>query len=218
MTSNIERFNTVVLDVDSTLSGIEGIDWLAEFRGPGVAAEVASLTERAMSGEIKLEDVYGRRLARVSPSRDDVDALATQYIENIAPGARDAIAMWSKKGVRTILVSGGIREAIVPLALFAGVSGNDVFAVSIRFDGDGAYAGFDTTSPLSTATGKREIVASLGLPRPLLAVGDGSTDVVMREVADGFAAFTGFTARPTVVDRADFIASSFDELGKIVGS
>jgi phosphoserine phosphatase len=115
-------------------------------------------------------------------------------------------------------VSGGIREAVVPLALIAGVSDSDVFAVSIRFDDGGAYAGFDTSSPLSVATGKRDIVASLDLERPLLAVGDGSTDVVMREVADAFAAFTGFTARPTVVDRADFIAPSFDDLTKIVGA
>ena len=217
MTLKAGRFNTVVLDVDSTLSGIEGIDWLAELRGPGVAAEVASLTERAMSAEIKLEDVYATRLALVHPSRDEVAALAAQYIESIAPGAKEAIAAWRKDGVRTVLVSGGIREAILPLAGFAGVSDSDVFGVSIRFDDDGAYAGFDASSPLSVATGKRDIVASLGMPRPLLAVGDGSTDVVMRDVADAFAAFTGFTARPAVLDRADFIASSFDEPKKIVG-
>jgi phosphoserine phosphatase len=216
LTSNVGRFNTVVLDVDSTLSGIEGIDWLAELRGPAVAEEVASLTERAMSAEIKLEDVYATRLALVCPSRDEVEALATQYIEHMAPGAREAIAAWRNEGVRTVLVSGGLREAILPLAAFAGVTAGDVFAVSIRFDDEGAYAGFDATSPLSVATGKRDIVASLELPRPVLAVGDGSTDVVIRDVADAFAAFTGFTARPAVLDRADFIASSFDELRKIV--
>ena len=37
-------FATVVLDVDSTLSGIEGIDWLAERRGPELAATIVALT------------------------------------------------------------------------------------------------------------------------------------------------------------------------------
>ena len=36
-----------MLDVDSTLTGIEGIDWLAERRGPDLAAEIGELTRQA---------------------------------------------------------------------------------------------------------------------------------------------------------------------------
>jgi len=53
------RFRSVVLDVDSTLCAIEGIDWLARRRGPAVAAQVAALTDRAMDGAIALDQVYG---------------------------------------------------------------------------------------------------------------------------------------------------------------
>ncbi|HEX7918943.1 MAG TPA: hypothetical protein VF454_06025, partial [Gemmatimonadales bacterium] len=56
------RFRTVVLDVDSTLTGIEGIDWLAARRDPGTAAQIAALTGRAMNGEVPIESLYGRRL------------------------------------------------------------------------------------------------------------------------------------------------------------
>ena len=42
------RFGTVVLDVDSTISGIEGIDWLASRRGEIISRRVSSLTEEAM--------------------------------------------------------------------------------------------------------------------------------------------------------------------------
>ena len=48
------------------------------------------------------------------------------------------------------------------------------------------------------------IVRTLGLPEPVLAVGDGSTDVAIRVggAADAFAAYTGFVARPDVVAAA----------------
>ena len=39
------RFNSVIFDVDSTLSGIEGIDWLANLRGNEVAEWSATLTD-----------------------------------------------------------------------------------------------------------------------------------------------------------------------------
>jgi phosphoserine phosphatase len=62
-------FASVILDVDSTLTGIEGIDWLAEHRGADLGARVTELTDRAMRGEIALDAVYGERLALVRPSR-----------------------------------------------------------------------------------------------------------------------------------------------------
>ena len=80
------RFSSVVLDVDSTLSAIEGIDWLAARRGPAVERLVAELTDRAMRGEIALDAVYGERLALVRPTRAEIDALAEAYVATMAPG------------------------------------------------------------------------------------------------------------------------------------
>ena len=47
------RYRSVILDVDSTLCGVEGIDWLARQRGADVAEQTALLTQRAMAGEIR---------------------------------------------------------------------------------------------------------------------------------------------------------------------
>ena len=68
-------FAAVIFDVDSTISGIEGVDWLAARRSSDIAREVAGVTDTAMRGEIALEQVYGRRLDLVRPTRSDVDAL-----------------------------------------------------------------------------------------------------------------------------------------------
>lgn len=209
-------FATVVLDVDSTVSGIEGIDWLARRRGDVVAHKVANLTHEAMSGAVPLDDVYGARLSAIRPRRHEVDALAAAYVGAIAPHCVETIARLRHEGVRVVLVSGGLRHALIRLALHLGVELSDLHAVDIRFDAGGAYAGFDTTSPLTTMNGKRTLVADLPLERPVLMAGDGATDVAARDVVDCFVAFTGFVRREAVVKQASASVSSFDELAKLV--
>jgi len=210
------RFASVVLDVDSTLSGIEGIDWLAARRGADVAARVSALTEEAMRGAIPLDAVYGERLALVRPSMEDVWALAGAYAGTAAPGAVDALARFAEAGVEVALVSGGVREAIVPFAATLGVVPSAVYAVPVRFDARGEYAGYDAESPLATQGGKRLVVEHLALPRPALAVGDGSTDAAMRPAVAAFAAYTGFVRRDAVVRGADHELPSFHHLTELV--
>lgn len=210
------RFVTVALDVDSTLCGVEGIDWLAHRRGADVAAKVALATDMAMRGEIALESVYGNRLASVRPSADDVKALSEVYLATLAPGAQDALDEWRSAGVNVLLLSGGIRGAILPVAAMLGLAEGSVNAVEVQFDSSGHYLDFDHSSALTTAMGKRDVLARLKPDHPMLAVGDGSTDIAMREVADAFAAFTGFAERPAVVRQANYVARSFNELSSIV--
>jgi phosphoserine phosphatase len=209
-------FRSIVLDVDSTLCGIEGIDWLADRRGPSVAAVVTSLTDRAMRGEIALENVYARRLEMVRPDTADIGDLSRAYIAALAPDAEAAIHNWLRSGKRVVLVSGGIRSALLPLALRLAIPESDVHAVKIHHANSGEYAGYDTSSPLSVATGKRDVIAGLNLEPPILAVGDGSTDLLMRETANCFVAFTGFATRQPVIERADAVVDSFEELARLV--
>src|SRR5258708_39684505 len=115
-------FASVIVDVDSTLCGIEGIDWLAALRGSPVEREVAGLTDLAMAGEIALDAVYGERLAIVRPTRDEVAALAKAYQGALAPGAESSIRRLSAEGRRVVLVSGGLREAILPVATRLGIA------------------------------------------------------------------------------------------------
>ena len=78
-------YATVVLDCDSTLSDMEGIEELAsEHR-----EEVARLTDAAMRGELPLEQVYGRRLDLVRPGRARMEALGRQ-------GASSSCAGWEE--------------------------------------------------------------------------------------------------------------------------
>ena len=210
------NFATVVLDVDSTLSGIEGIDWLAERRGPDVAAKIGKLTDEAMRGAIPLEDVYGARLEAIRPSLADIEALGLAYVNKKASGSEVALRRLREAGVDVVLISGGIHQAILPLAHLFHIEPGDVNAVRLRFGSDREYLGFDASSPLTTSIGKRTLIERLNLAGPVLAVGDGATDVAMREVVDQFAAYVGFARRANVVAQADVVIESFADLAERV--
>ena len=209
-------YRTVVLDVDSTLCGVEGIDWLAERRDVDIARRIADETALAMRGELTVDSIYASRLATVAPTREEVEFLTDVYMSALAPGAEEAIARWIEADITVALISGGFRQAIAPVAAKLGIQSDRVYAMDLIFDSEGAYVGYDTDSPLSKMLGKRELVSGLDLPRPVLTVGDGSTDLTTRQVVDAFVAFTGFANREEITRQADFVASSFKEVDDIV--
>lgn len=212
----MNRFNSVIFDVDSTLSAVEGIDWLAAQRGPEIEAWSAGLTERAMQGEIPIEAVYGERMRIVKPTLLEIEQLGKVYVERMATGAAETIAELRANNVEVIMVSGGLREAILPLARELGVDQKNVHAVSVFFGQDGTYAGFDDASLLTRQSGKRTIVGQMDLKGPILAVGDGMTDCEIKAVVQGFAAFVEFTRREAVIERADYVVENFDQLRDLI--
>jgi len=212
----VSRFNSIILDVDSTLSNVEGIDWLAAQRGAEIEAWSAGLTERAMRGDLPIEAVYSERMRIVKPTLPEIQELGKIYIERVATHAAETIADFRANNVEVVMVSGGLREAILPLAKELGVGQENVYAVSVFFDEDGGYAGFDDASLLTRQSGKRTIVGQMDLKGPILAVGDGMTDCEIKSVVQGFAAFTAFTRREAVIERADYVIESFDQLRDLV--
>jgi len=212
----VSRFNSIILDVDSTLSDVEGIDWLAAQRGAEIEAWSAGLTERAMQGDIPIEAVYGERMRIVKPTLPEIEKLAKIYIERMATRAVETIGELRANDVEVVMVSGGLRQAILPLARELGVGEENVYAVSVFFDQDGGYAGFDDASLLTRQSGKRTIVGQMDLKGPILAVGDGMTDCEIKSVVQGFAAFTAFTRREAVIELADYVIESFDQLRDLV--
>lgn len=197
------RFRTVIFDCDSTLSAIEGIEELArEHR-----QEVAELTDLAMRGLLPLEEVYGRRLDLLRPSRAEVERIGALYIERLVPGAAEAVGALAGAGVTVQVVSGGLLPAVTIVAAHLGIEPGRVAAVDIRFTPDGAYAGFEQESPLARSGGKRTWVERnlARLPRPILLIGDGATDLEARPVVDCFAAFAGVVRREEIARAADVV-------------
>ena len=195
------RFRTVLFDCDSTLSAIEGIDELAVH----CRDDVEQLTNAAMRGRIPLEEVYGRRLQLVQPTRARVEALGREYVARLVPDAADAVAALHAAGVEVRIISGGLLPAVLAVARAVGVDASRVAAVDIRFNADGSYAGFDTTSALTMSGGKLTRIERWAVDRPAMMVGDGTTDLEAKPVVDFFLAFAGVVERPNVVNAADAV-------------
>jgi phosphoserine phosphatase len=190
-------FDRLWFDCDSTLSTIEGIDELGALR-PGVAAEIAELTRRAMAGEIPLAAVYGRRLALIRPTRREVAAVARRYAETLVPHARDVVAALGFLGKDVGVISGGLLPAVLGAAEALGIPAAKVRAVDLRFDAAGEYAGFDETSPLARSGGKTEVLGATKGSGKSALVGDGATDLEAASAVDLFVGFGGVAAREAV--------------------
>jgi phosphoserine phosphatase len=195
------KFRTVLLDCDSTLSAIEGIDELAVH----CRADVERLTDDAMRGRIPLEQVYGRRLELVQPTRAALEALGRQYVARLVPDARETVGALQAAGVDVRIISGGLLPAVLAAASALGIASDHVMAVDIAFNDDGSYAGFDGSSPLAANGGKRNAIERWRVERPAMMVGDGNTDLEARPVVDMFVAFAGVVERPSVVSAADAV-------------
>jgi phosphoserine phosphatase len=191
-------YGTVVFDCDSTLCAMEGIEELAHEN-----AEIARLTRAAMEGTVRLEEVYGKRLALVQPSRADVEHIGARYVETLLPNAVRLVAALQALGKRVCIVSGGLLPAVRRAAEALAIPPAQVFAVDLRFDAAGRYGGFDEASPLARAGGKIEILRALRRADERLAfVGDGATDLEAAPEADRFVAFGGVVRHARVLAAA----------------
>ncbi len=197
-------FQAVVFDCDSTLVTIEGIDELAGEK----TEEIRELTELAMEGKIALEEVYGRRLAIIDPTREQVDAIGRRYVESLVEDAAPVVAAlrWLGKEVRVI--SGGLRPPVVAAAAHLGIDAGKVAAVDISYDGEGRYLDYERDSPLARSGGKPDVLSKWALPHPTLLVGDGATDLEGKAAVDCFAAFMGVAFRESVAAGADVVLSA----------
>ncbi|MFN0008833.1 MAG: HAD-IB family phosphatase [Planctomycetota bacterium] len=195
-------YATIVFDVDSTLSAIEGIDELAE--AAGMRKEVSELTNRAMRGEIPLESVYKSRLDAIRPSREALEKLGKKYVKRVLPHARELVRALGKLDKRVCIVSGALEPAVRMLAEHLDIEKSGVFAVPVRHASDGTYAGFDESSPLARSGGKIAYVRRLAEASQggLAIVGDGITDLEAAESASRFIAFGGVVKRGPVFERA----------------
>ncbi len=211
---------TLVFDFDSTLVAFETLEALADLSLEGAAdagavrAEVARLTDAAMAGEVDFGEALRRRLALLPATREHVAALAERAVDRLTPSVRRNLDALRRLDGQVVIVSGGFREVIAPVAEALGVPARQVLCNDLVYDVEGQVTGVDDTNPLSRAGGKAEAIRALGLGRPVVMVGDGWTDAEVKQAgsADRFYAFTEIMRRARVVEAADAEAASLDEV------
>jgi len=202
-------YDVICFDCDSTLSKIEGIDELAKWAGVG--EEMAKLTDLAMNGELPLEAVYAKRLETIQPDRASIEKLGDLYIQEIVEGVEEVFATLLGQGKEVHIISGGLRQAILPLANVLNIPEHHVHAVDIFFNTDGSYAKFDQTSPLARSGGKHDICKQLlNGKHSLVIIGDGKTDMEAKQPGVTVIGFGGVCDRAVVRELADKFVDDAD--------
>ncbi len=201
--SRLHGFRLLAMDMDSTLITVECIDEIALFANR--KAEVSAITASAMRGEIDWPESLRRRVALLKGL--DAGVLQRVYDQRlvISPGAEALLAMVKRKGLRTLLVSGGFTFFTERLKEKFGFD----YAYGMTLDiVHGKLAG-TVSGPLMDAEGKaRQVKAhmqELGLVRDqVLAIGDGANDLKMMAEAGVSIAYH---AKPIVREHATFSLS-----------
>ena len=209
-----------IFDFDSTLVRIETLEALAEIAlsdAPDAAAkkaEIAALTDQAMTGQVDFGTALRRRLDLLALNRSHVEALTDRILDDASASIRRNVDFFERHAERVYILSGGFREVIAPLAARLGVAADHVLANDLIYDDEGRVTGVDDANPLSRDNGKPEVIKALNLTGPVVMVGDGWTDaeVKLAGAADRFYAFTEVVSRQKVIEVADATAASLDEV------
>ncbi|MEM9927409.1 MAG: HAD-IB family phosphatase [Cyanobacteria bacterium P01_D01_bin.50] len=217
MTSQYDKI--IIFDCDSTLSSIEGVDELARVAGEQATQEIEKMTAAAMEGSISLESIFARRLEIIQPAQDSVSEVGKLYIATVEPSANQVITTLRSQGWTPIILSGGYRQAIKPLADYLGVE--FIEAVDLYFNEDGSYRDFDRNYPSTRSGGKLEVVKNLRnkySPMKIVAVGDGVSDLESKPVVDMFIGFGRYAVREKVKQEADYFITDLQEIVSLVGN
>lgn len=172
----------IVSDMDSTLITIECVDEIAARLG--IKPQVATITERAMRGEIDFRQSLKERVALLKGL--PISELQTVYDEvlKLTPGAEELLDACHHKGVKFMLVSGGFTFFTDRLKQRLGL---DYTYANVLGVANGKLTG-EVYSEIIDAQRKVELLqqyqADLGLSsHQVLAVGDGANDIPMIQAA-----------------------------------
>ena len=182
-----------IFDFDSTLVRIETLEALADIAlsdAPDAAAkkaEIAALTDQAMTGQVDFGTALRRRLDLLSLTRSHVEALSDRILDEASASIRRNVDFFERHAERVYILSGGFREVIAPLAARLGIAGDHVLANDLIYDAEGRVTGVDDANPLSRDNGKPEVITALNLTGPVVMVGDGSFLMLSSELATAVA-------------------------------
>ncbi|WP_424688309.1 MAG: phosphoserine phosphatase SerB [Halarcobacter ebronensis] len=194
-----------VFDFDSTLMDGETIDFLA--KPLGLEEKVASITEKAMAGEL---DFFESLIERVSLLKGLEYAKAVEICKDLPlmPGAFDLITELKKQDYKVVCFSGGFRIGTGPAKEKLGI---DADFSNILHEKNGILTGLvggDMMFGFSKGDMIQRVQAMLGVSQEnTLVAGDGANDVSMFPYA---AKKVAFCAKDILKKEANIIVDEKD--------
>ncbi len=199
----LSDFKLIAFDMDSTLINIECVDEIAD--AVGRKAEVATITEAAMRGEITdYKDSLRQRVALLQGV--SVASMEEVYRERLRlnPGASELVRACQAAGLKTLLVSGGFTFFTDRIRDELGIEYTRSNVLEIEA---GKLTGKMVDQPwgdICDGEEKRKMLLetchSLGInPLQAIAMGDGANDLPMMGTAGLSVAYH---AKPAVREQA----------------
>ena len=213
--------NYFIIDFDSTFIKNESLDILFEISDPNnndKIREIKKITDLGMNGQISFSESLKRRIKLLEASRKDIDKAVNNIRLNISDSFEKNSDFIRKNRTKIYLVSSGFHEIIDPIAEEFNIIKNHIYANNFVFDDNDIVTGFDDKNVLSMDKGKVEIVKNLNLDGTIHVIGDGYTDYEIKKegFADYFYLFAENIKRESLINSADFLVKSLDQVIKIV--
>jgi phosphoserine phosphatase len=199
----LSDFRLIAFDMDSTLINIECVDEIAD--AVGRKAEVASITEAAMRGEIAdYKESLRQRVALLrGVSVASMDKVYRQRLK-LNPGATELVRACKDVGMKILLVSGGFTFFTDRVRDELAIDYTRSNVLEIK---DGLLTGHMVDQPwgdICDGEEKRRMLLQtceqLGIdPKQAIAIGDGANDLPMMGEAGLSVAYH---AKPRVREQA----------------
>jgi D-3-phosphoglycerate dehydrogenase / 2-oxoglutarate reductase len=214
-----KRKQYYIIDFDSTFISVESLDVLIETslqnhpEKKSRLAAFSSITQQGMDGLLPFADSLQQRLQLLTATKADVNATVQKLKGLVSKSfARNQSAILAL-APNVYIISGGFKEMIAPVVTAYGISEDHILANEFVYNEDSQIVGIQSNNLLSQNDGKSKALAALNLKGDIHAVGDGYTDMMLKQsgLANQFYLYTENVTRPTLTAAADYVVHSLDE-------
>lgn len=209
-----------VIDFDSTFTKVEALDELGEISladrddKSKVLDQIKNITNQGMSGGISFKESLKKRLELLQANKKHLPILIKRLKDQVSDSIKRNKAFFSEYADNVFIISSGFKEFIEPIVTEYGIKKENIYANQFVEDGDGNLVSFNPENVLSQDNGKVKLLKTLNLQGDVHVIGDGYTDYEIRKagLAAKFYAFTENVIRDIVVENADHVAPTFEEV------
>lgn len=209
-----------IIDFDSTFTKVEALDVLGEISLADSEMKeenlekIKNITNAGMAGGISFKQSLEQRLDLLHANKKHLPLLIKKLKEQVSESIKRNRAFFEQYADNVLIISSGFKEFIEPIVTEFGIKPENIYANEFKEDANGNLVSFNPDILLSQDNGKVKLLQALNLQGDVHVIGDGYTDYEIRKagLAVKFYAFTENVIRDIVVENADYVAPTFEEV------